>query len=147
MNNIKNTLGTFWNNWRDIIEKLVRWFIFSVTVALLPIMLNYLILLSSGQTPTVTTMFYRGDILLISSAIAAGAIGELIGSTDKFKIPKYIVGGLCVILLFITSAWFASITNMANSENFDPEFTSKASIVLFFAPVFSIFWCIVLSEV
>lgn len=140
-------IGVFWNRWRDVIEKLVRWLIFSVTVALLPIMFNYLLLLTNGQTPTVTMIFYRGDILLISSTISAGAIGELIGSSDKLKIAKYIVGGLCVILLFLTSAWFASLTSLVNSATFDPEFTANNSIILFIATVMSSASCIILSEV
>ncbi len=87
----------------------------------------------------------RGEMLLISSAIAAGAIGDLFGSRDNFRVLKYFIGGFCVILLFLTASWFVDIQNMV-VEDIDYEFIANNSLTMFAATVICGALCIILAE-
>lgn len=58
-----------------MINKIIKWFIFSVLVGLLPLFLNTLQTLIRGDRVILETLLVRGDLLLIGNAITAGAIG------------------------------------------------------------------------
>jgi hypothetical protein len=60
-------------------EKLVRWLIFSVVISLLPLLFRFALEATDGKSPTLSDLLSQGELLLISSAIAAAAVGELIG--------------------------------------------------------------------
>ncbi len=115
-----------------LIERLVRWFIFSVTIALLPLMFNYFRLLGRGENPDMNLVVSRGELLIVSAAIAAGAVGELIASGRALAIPKLISGGGCILILFLASLWFADISVAAISgQVIDARTVSVYSMYIF----------------
>lgn len=125
-------------------EKMTRWIIFNVIIALLPLLLNYFIIRTSGRAADMAMLIAKGEILLISAAIAAGAIGELLNGGDGHRIAKYVAGGSCVILLFMTAGWFTHIHGLTSPANID--FITSNSIVLFIATMVTSAWCVTLSE-
>jgi hypothetical protein len=65
--------------------KLLRWMIFSVIVALTPLWLNAVILLTKNKSISEVPVLVLagGELLLISTAIAADAIGDLIATGSE----------------------------------------------------------------
>ena len=130
------------------ITKLLRWLIFSVIVALLPFIFNSLTLLLNGTFPSIVLVCSNGDLLLVSAAISAAALGELIGNdTNKKKIAKIFAGGGCLAILILASYLYAYIANSLQSgTSLNKGMISKYSIwSLIFATLTS-GSCIVLSE-
>ena len=110
-------------------EKLVRWLVFSVAIALLPLAFNGLKVLGRGETLTFVSLCSRGELLLISAAISAAAIGELVGRGGGKAIPKLLAVGSCVIILALASWWFADVSFAINyGEAFDRERVAFGSL-------------------
>ena len=133
---------------RVISEKLVRWLVFSVAISLLPLVFNFLRAYGRGATPSLIDLNAHGELLLISAAIAAAAIGELVASGGRYQIAKIIAGGGCVLVLAVASLWFADISAPTSSGALvDYVRVSNASTVVFMFTVISSASCVVLSEV
>jgi hypothetical protein len=129
--------------------KVARWFVFGIIIAVIPLIVNALSLASSMQDPTLVQVIGRGQLLLIISAIAAAAIGELIGSGNHLIVLKIFAGGGCVALLVATTYWYADINSkiVLQPDKFvNEQFITNASIVLFIATVVASLACVGLSE-
>ena len=61
-------------------EKLIRWCVVGVAIALLPVAFAWISLLTTGQSATLNEVLENGALLLITAAISGAAIGELVGS-------------------------------------------------------------------
>jgi hypothetical protein len=95
-------------------EKLLRWFIFSVLIALVPLALSYLGLSLDRQEARLYLLTARGELLLISSTIASAAVGELIATGRDNALWKLLAGGACMLLLILSSLFFATIQTRHN---------------------------------
>ena len=84
-----------------MVENLMRWFVFSVLVALLPLVLNALIVATDAEPFSLVQLVARGELLIIAAALCAGAIGDLIGRGTQRASAKIVAGGACVMLLFL----------------------------------------------
>lgn len=128
-------------------EKLVRWLVFGVVFALLPLFFNYLKAYGRGATISPADLSAHGELLLISAAIAAAAVGELLASGRRYQIAKIIAGGGSVLLLAVASLWFADISTLAPATPLvNYARVSNASFVVFGLTVVSSACCVVLSE-
>lgn len=97
---------------RRRIETLSRWFFFGVLCSILPLIAKFLVQLSvkpEHESVLLQSLLERGELLIVSAAIAAEAIGTLVGSGSEFKLLKIIAGGCCLCSLFCASLWFAGI--------------------------------------
>jgi len=131
-----------------MITKIVKWFIFSVIIALLPIIFNLLIVLSNGVAPSLEILTSRGELLLVAAGIAASAIGELIASGQNYMTPKLLAGGSCVIILSLASLYFAHISaTIILGKTLDANVVSYTSMYLYIFAILSGASCIVLAEV
>ncbi len=130
-------------------EKMVRWVIFSVVIALLPIIFNYLSMLTKGLPTSLEIVISRGELLIVSAAINAAAIGELFGSgTTNKRIPKIIAGGVCVIILLLTSLWFADIVaTILLNKPVESRIIMLGSVAAFLSTVLASGSSVALSEV
>jgi len=129
-------------------EKLIRWFLFGVVIALLPIIFNSLRLFTHGGSLTFGQLVGRGELLLVTAGISAKAIGELIGSSTSMKIPKIIAGGVSLVILALASLYFADVAaTYANNQTLDLSVISRMSLILFLTAVVSGGSCVALAEV
>ena len=128
-----------------IFTKLVRWTIFGVVFALLPFALNWWHMwTASGSNPWyVYQLWPRGELLLVSVAIAADAIGDLVGSGGSLLIFKLIACGGCVLALFIAAAWFSQSQFALNPNSIK---ISNASMCVFMLTIISGGACKALAE-
>jgi hypothetical protein len=61
-------------------EKLVRWFMFSVLISLVPLALTYFNLWLDRRQAPLEMLVARGELLLICTTLGAAAPGELFPS-------------------------------------------------------------------
>lgn len=133
-----------------MLEALIQWIIFSVVIALLPLLFNLLRDIGKGEGINLVRLFSHGELLLVSAAISAGSLGHLFGAENPSSIPKVVSGGSCVVVLMIASFWFADISGAWQSN---PTLTlnSKAvcvgSIIIFTCAVFASSSCVLLGKV
>lgn len=129
-------------------EKLLHWTIFNVIIALLPLIFNSLFrILKSELEVDFHPIFFRGELFIISAAIAADAIGEFMIGEISNKYARLIIGGTCVIMLALSTLLFAAVS--VNAEVSSPLSQSRVtnfSIVVFMATVISSGACKYLTE-
>lgn len=90
-------------------EKLIRWSIFSVLVGLVPLAISYLGLRLDSNPPEIYMLTSRGELLLISTSLASAAVGELIAGGRSKAPQKLLAGGSCMLLVLLSSLFFAAI--------------------------------------
>lgn len=131
-----------------MIESLVRWVIFSVIVALLPLGFNLLRDIGRGRGVSFVRLFSHGELLLVSAAISAGALGQLFGVRESLSIAKVISGGACVVILTLASLWFADISGAGDSKpSLDTKAICKGSMIIFACTVIASCCCVALGKV
>lgn len=97
-------------------EKLLRWFIFSVLIALVPLAVSYLGLRLDQKEASLYLLTARGELLLISTTIASAAVGELIPAGRGKAIRKLVAGGSCMLLITVSSFLFATLQARQNAN-------------------------------
>ncbi|MEV2267785.1 hypothetical protein [Nonomuraea africana] len=144
-----------------------RWILFEVFFALMPIIFNYANSRMIGVPASYATLVGKGELLLISGAICAAGMGELVASiTKKSATPqsgsrfaglKITLIATSAILIAGTSWFYASTaeriqltTNAGKSLheaaiNFDSVAATSTAILLF-AMLTSI-GCLIVAEV
>lgn len=92
--------------------KIIRWLVFSVAIALLPLVAN-LLKTNTEITPwELSTIIGRGELLLIVAALCATAIGDLVGSTDHLQGWKIVSGGACIVLLLLATIYYEHVSSL-----------------------------------
>ena len=126
---------------------LVRWFIFGVIIALMPVIFNLFgEALSTGRFNFLGAIA-NGELLLISTAIAAPALGELIGSGISRNIPNLLAGGSSIVLLLLTSFGFAYISGARRSSRpLNSAVISGSSLVMFLFTISASCTCVCLAN-
>ena len=129
-----------------MVEKIVR-FLITVAVSLTPIAFNALRMLTRGQPLTLEALCGRGEILLVAAAISASAIGELFASGADKRLRKLLAGGSTIIILLLTSFWFADISGAALSgEEIDLQMITMGSVIMLVLSAIGGASCVALSE-
>jgi hypothetical protein len=126
------------------VEKLLRWAIFGVIVALVPLAFAYVSLMLNG-TPDLSKVLGNGELLIVVSAICAGGVGELIGSGNEYQAWKIISGGLTVVVLILSALLFANVIDHKGGT-YNENTVEYISLSMFVFGVLSCGSCISLSE-
>lgn len=126
-------------------EKLTRWFIFGVVVSLLPFALAYLNLWASKKPAKIEDLLSRGELLLVSTAIGAAAIGELLGVKDTHALYKIVIGGCSFVAVLTQMAWYAYTSDA--SQGLDGRSVAKLSVVFFVVTLFCSSACLFLAGI
>ena len=121
--------------------------IFSVIIALTPLLFNFMSFVTIGRSVSVTEVLYRGELLLISTAIAADATGRLVGSGNEWVFPKLLGVGAAVCDLMISAWWFGNIsTAISSGAEVDKSVITYGSLVLFTITVIAGLSCLIIKE-
>jgi len=127
--------------------RLLRWFIFTVLVALAPLLVYGASTLIEGNQVTDELLFGKGELLLICCALAAAAIGDIITSGRELETYKLICGGSCVIVVFFTSALYDNIAqHIQLKTHYEPGVVANLSIISFTVTIISAAACLALSR-
>ena len=128
------------------IENFTVWLIFSVFLALTPLIFNGATDFINGSNVDFSQLLGRGELLIVSVAIGADATGKLIGSGEKQKIFKIIAAGACILLVIISSLLFAVISRSTGIP-IDIGRVSSSSCLMFLMIIVSGASCTLLAEI
>ncbi|HWS36651.1 MAG TPA: hypothetical protein VN408_28430 [Actinoplanes sp.] len=92
-----------------VAHKVATWVCFNVAVALSPFLFGIMQLINRNAAVSGQALFGSGQLFLVSTAIAAGATGELVLAEvpRTLKLAKLLVIFGCVASLLVSSLWFA----------------------------------------
>ena len=128
-------------------ENVVKWFIFGVLLALVPLCSGWIFKLIFGGDASLKALLAQGELLLITAGLCAAGVGGLMGSDNTLKKAKIISGGLSVIVLLLSALIFSLISNPGIlSTPPDTEVVMNASIVIYICAFLSSGACAYLAE-
>jgi hypothetical protein len=131
-----------------MLEKLTKWFLFGVVIALLPILFNYFQLRARATPATFDDITGRGELLLVAAGIAAAAVGDLLGTGPALKTLKVVAGAFSVIILMTASLFFADVAaGYIAGQKIDAHVVGNTSLILLACAVAAGGGCVALAEV
>jgi hypothetical protein len=136
--------------WAPLISlKVIRWLLFGVAFATLPIVASYLVAVTQNVSPGMNSILGRGELLIVSAAVAATGAGELQGEAiEELRRFQVFVSAMAYLVVCISSLWFASVTtSVAGDVAINEHAIALGSIVTFVAAVIVGASCVALTEV
>ena len=103
-------------------DRLVRWSLFGVLVSLVPFVVRWMLEQTAGNGIAHSGLVSQGELLLVSTAIAATAVGDLFNVHPRLRVRCSAVAGCCLLLVAISSAYYGAV---AITES------NKRSVVVF----------------
>lgn len=94
-------------------SRIMKWLFFSVLVSLVPLVLSGLILSDHGQLKSISDVWRRGELFLISLIGTAAAVGDLMASKTTHSKRKMAIVGLAGILGLVVTCWYVELTSNA----------------------------------
>ena len=89
--------------------KTTLWLV-GITFALLPIAFNYANARLDGKTREWPELLAGGELLLISAAVAADAVSNAMMGGRRHRLPRFLCGSFCFLVVAFTSMYFARIS-------------------------------------
>jgi hypothetical protein len=124
--------------------KLARFFLFSVGVALVPILFRCMPSPTGQPSPTLADAVAHGELLLVGVGAAATALGEMLGTGKPHDLRHLVAGGMCNLTVIAASLYFAGIPA---ASLVDSSAVLRVSGILFTFSMFASTYTIKLSEV
>ena len=90
-------------------KKLARFLLFSVGVALTPILLRCMPSPTGQPTRTLADAVAHGELLLVAAGAAATALAEILGTEKRHDLRHLVAGGMCILGVIAASLYFAGI--------------------------------------
>ena len=137
----------------QLLGKIIRWGIYTVLLALVPLTFSMFRLAIRGDDislkESMFTVLSRGDLLLIAVILCGGAMGELSYAGRSYRVLKMVsAGGATIILLFsaflFADVSFAQLTG--DGMSMDHSLVRETSIKVFCAAVVCSGSCVALSD-
>lgn len=127
--------------------RLTKWLIFSVALALVPLVFRLLIQLNAGSALHIDPVLAHGELLLITASLCGASCGELFGSSSAYRIGKLLAGGAAILLLSLAAIVFGAVVSAHHSADpLAPTRTATLSLILFICAIIACGSCIALSE-
>jgi hypothetical protein len=89
--------------------ELARFYLFTVCVALVPILFRCLPSPTGQPARTLAEAVAHGELLLVGVAAAATALGEMLGVRTPHDLRHVVAGGSCILIVIGASLYFAGI--------------------------------------
>lgn len=124
-------------------ERIARWFMFSVLVSLMPLLISYMANKLDRIPAAAMAATADGGLLLICTTLAAGALGELIPGERSDGVKKLFVGGACVFIVMFGSLYYSAVKSRSNA---DPTATFAASMGVLAGTLLTGAGCVYLSH-
>jgi hypothetical protein len=123
-------------------QRILRWGIFTVAVSLTPFVLVAISLWSDDREVRVSALWPHGELLLVSTSLAAEGVGGLIPTGPALSGAKIVSAGSCIVVLIVAALWYALI----QSHTYRVSRISTGSIVVFLFTVAASACCKLLAE-
>ncbi len=119
-------------NLETTIKELIIWLIFTVSVSLLPLIIDYMIRIIKTQNNPSLEDLTDGQLLLIAVALGAEAIGSVLFKGQNYSVDEIIIIGVSFLILLFASFLYPSIIDLKQSQRLQsPRFVLKVTLVLF----------------
>lgn len=117
---------------KELGVKLARWAFFTVLISLVPIALDYIVLVARDESVhhRLTDVLDHGELYLLSSAFLCVGLGEIVGSGPDRRVAKVVISGLSTVSLIISIGLYVAVKNVSESVG---SYFSYPSIWLFLA--------------
>lgn len=127
-------------------RKLIKWLIFSIFLALIPLLAIYLFQRIIHDPIKFEVLVSHGELFLISTAMAAAALGEIITSDKKRGILMICSSGGCLLIVILASMLFSFVLRANIINKIDVNYVSIVSIIVYCFAFITSGSSIVLSE-
>lgn len=130
-------------------EKVLRWLMFGVAFATLPLLLNLLLAMTRDLQVGWVQLFGQGELLLVSAGVAASGAGELSGETvTALRRFQIFLSGSAYIIVCLSSVWFAGTATLrAADQKVDEVVVANGSLLVFTCAIVTGASCVALSKV
>jgi hypothetical protein len=98
-------------------RRLTFWFIFAVLASVVPLFWTYSYLVDIHAPHSLSAVLSRGDLIVISTVLAAGSVGEMITRKTKSGISTFegVMIGITVLLL-MCGGWLYAIVSHTSPD-------------------------------
>ena len=87
--------------------KLARWLIFTVVFSLIPLVVDFVSEIARTNGALEAANFGRhGELYLLASAMCAVGLGEIIGVSQNWSLPKIMAGGGAAVIIALATALY-----------------------------------------
>ncbi len=125
-------------------SRITKWLLFGVVCSLLPILFKVITYVTRGQNIELTILVEHGELFLISTAIAATGLGELVTEGPKPTTGVILTAFSSFALTAVSAYWFSDLNNAAQV---DLNNIVNASVTIFLVSLISTFICFKQTEV
>lgn len=124
--------------------RITKWLLFGVLCGVLPLLFEMLKHITRGTSFGLVDIVGNGELLLITTAISATGVGELLSERPSATAGVMLTGFASIALTAISAFWFADISSATqiSSEN-----VKNGSLIIFFVAIVSTFTCFKQTEV
>lgn len=113
----------------------VKWIFFGVIISAVPIIYScFNAFVLKGVPWDLELVIGNGEVFIMTAALCAGGLGELIESGENQRTWKILSGGACVLLLLVSASSFAGL---AEGSSFDRAAVVVSSLWIYGAAVIS----------
>jgi hypothetical protein len=125
------------NETAELWAAFLRWLLYGVALAILPIAVNWMSLLTRGLDANLGAILGSGELLLVSAVLGATAAGDLMGArTRRFIVFRTVLTAFNLILIIFASLWFAdTAATIRENPDIERSFVTAGSIVIFLSTV------------
>jgi hypothetical protein len=139
--------------WRGLLspltsDKVLRWLMFGVLFATLPLVLNLLLALTRDLQVNWAHLLGQGELLLVSAGVAASGAGELSGeSVRELRRFQIVLSGSAYLIVCLASVWFASTATLrVAGQKVDESVVAYGSLIVFATSIITGACCVALSR-
>lgn len=139
----------YYTNNKKSFNHFTIWLTLTVTVALVPIITNSMYLVMRGVEPTLTAVLARGELFIISLAIASDGVGRILATFEvapNYKPAKTLGATLGMLMIMISSSLF-TLSSFPSSESLNNERVAMMSCIVFLVTTIMSALNLFLSEV
>jgi len=131
-----------------ISDKVLRWLMFGVAFATLPLVLNLLLAATRNLPVSWEQLLGQGELLLVSAGVAASGAGELSGEpVRQLRRFQIVLSGLAYIIVCLASVWFAGTATLRGADQpVNERVVAFGSLVVFLSAIVNGACCVALSR-
>jgi hypothetical protein len=135
--------------WDAIAFRAGKWLFFGVLLALFPIALGALgVVTRKAETFSFEALLGRGELLLVTSAVLGAALAELVGDHDpRFRTLRLYCACSAGTVLIAAASWFADVAGaVRDGTEVDGHAVAVGSLWLFGSAVAAGIACLIVVE-
>jgi UDP-N-acetylmuramyl pentapeptide phosphotransferase/UDP-N-acetylglucosamine-1-phosphate transferase len=119
---------------RQLLDRILRWLMFGVLVALIPFLFTVVSALLRNYDINWYSILSHGELLLITVCICAGALGDLLSTRARSKGLELLLGGFATIIVILASYTFSDISSsVIEKEMLNKDWILQLSLWFFSA--------------